>query len=42
MLDLQELGNCRIACEGADRVYQLAADMGGMGFIEFNKGLCML
>jgi nucleoside-diphosphate-sugar epimerase len=23
-------------------VYQLAADMGGMGFIEHNKGLCML
>ena len=25
-----------------DEVYQLAADMGGMGFIENNKALCML
>jgi GDP-D-mannose 3', 5'-epimerase len=30
------------ACTGADRVFQLAADMGGMGFIEHNKALCML
>jgi nucleoside-diphosphate-sugar epimerase len=29
-------------CDGADEVYQLAADMGGMGFIENNKALCML
>ena len=28
-------------CEGAE-VYNLAADMGGMGFIENNKALCML
>src|SRR4051795_4945738 len=34
--------SCDRACEGAGRVYQLAADMGGMGFIENNKGLCML
>jgi GDP-D-mannose 3',5'-epimerase len=27
---------------GAARVYNLAADMGGMGFIENNKALCML
>jgi nucleoside-diphosphate-sugar epimerase len=27
---------------GATVVYNLAADMGGMGFIENNKGLCML
>jgi GDP-D-mannose 3',5'-epimerase len=30
------------ACENAATVYQLAADMGGMGFIEANKALCML
>jgi nucleoside-diphosphate-sugar epimerase len=30
------------ACAGATEVYQLAADMGGMGFIENNKALCML
>jgi nucleoside-diphosphate-sugar epimerase len=28
--------------EGAREVYMLAADMGGMGFIENNKALCML
>ena len=28
--------------EGASEVYNLAADMGGMGFIENNKALCML
>ncbi len=41
-LDLSEKGNCDEACEGADEVYQLAADMGGMGFIELNKAKCML
>ncbi len=40
--DLQDLSSCRIACEDATDVYNLAADMGGMGFIENNKALCML
>src|SRR5580704_11545446 len=40
--DLKELDACRAACEGATTVYNLAADMGGMGFIENNKALCML
>src|SRR5229473_2304964 len=40
--DLQELSACQSACEGIDTVYNLAADMGGMGFIENNKALCML
>lgn len=40
--DLQEKEACEMACRGADRVFNLAADMGGMGFIENNKGLCML
>lgn len=40
--DLQELDACRQACEGVDTVYNLAADMGGMGFIETHKALCML
>jgi GDP-D-mannose 3', 5'-epimerase len=31
--DLREFGNCMAACEGMDEVYQLAADMGGIGFI---------
>ena len=30
------------AVAGAADVYNLAADMGGMGFIENNKGLCMV
>ncbi len=40
--DLQILENCKGACEDVDIVYNLAADMGGMGFIENNKALCML
>jgi GDP-D-mannose 3',5'-epimerase len=34
--------SCESVCVDADSVYQLAADMGGMGFIEHNKALCML
>lgn len=41
-LDLKDLAACRTACAGATEVYNLAADMGGMGFIENNKALCML
>src|SRR5216683_940718 len=41
-LDLQEKENCYQATEGVDAVFQLAADMGGMGFIENNRALCML
>ena len=41
-LDLKEKANCMIAADGASLVFQLAADMGGMGFIENNKALCML
>jgi GDP-D-mannose 3',5'-epimerase len=41
-LDLAFLDNCHAAAEGADYVFNLAADMGGMGFIELNKALCML
>jgi GDP-D-mannose 3',5'-epimerase len=40
--DLQDLAACRSACEGIDTVYNLAADMGGMGFIESNKARCMM
>ncbi|MDP2997891.1 MAG: NAD-dependent epimerase/dehydratase family protein [Bryobacterales bacterium] len=39
-LDLRE--NCDTAAAGARQVYNLAANMGGMGFIEHNKALCML
>jgi GDP-D-mannose 3',5'-epimerase len=41
-LDLKDAGNCVTAAKGVTTVYQLAADMGGMGFIENNKALCML
>lgn len=41
-LDLQDLAACRQATAGAQWVYNLACDMGGMGFIELNKTLCML
>jgi nucleoside-diphosphate-sugar epimerase len=42
VLDLSEKEACYQALDGMDVVYQLAADMGGMGFIENNKALCML
>jgi GDP-D-mannose 3',5'-epimerase len=41
-LDLREKDNCVKTAQGMDIVFQLAADMGGMGFIENNKALCML
>lgn len=40
--DLNDLANCYKACARADHIYQLAADMGGMGFIETHKAECML
>ena len=40
--DLRLKAGCEAACADAKTVYQLAADMGGMGFIEHNKALCML
>jgi nucleoside-diphosphate-sugar epimerase len=42
VLNLQRLEVCREAVRGVAAVYNLAADMGGMGFIEHNKALCML
>lgn len=41
-LDLQEMTACTEAMKNVSQVYNLAADMGGMGFIEHNKALCML
>jgi len=41
-LDLKDKNNCYLVTEGMDAVFQLAADMGGMGFIENNRALCML
>jgi nucleoside-diphosphate-sugar epimerase len=42
VLDLQDLANCKRAVQGCTQVYNLAADMGGMGFIETHKAECML
>ncbi|MGI9610476.1 MAG: NAD-dependent epimerase/dehydratase family protein [Acidimicrobiia bacterium] len=42
ILDLNERDACLKAAEGVDQIYNLAADMGGMGFIENNKAACML
>ncbi|MEV6841529.1 NAD-dependent epimerase/dehydratase family protein [Streptomyces sp. NPDC051133] len=40
--DLSLLDNARAGVRGARQVYMLAADMGGMGFIENNKAACMM
>jgi len=42
VLDLRLKEACEQAVNGADVVFNLASDMGGMGFIERNKALCML
>jgi GDP-D-mannose 3', 5'-epimerase len=42
ILDLNEKEDCEIAVKGSADVFNLAANMGGMGFIEKNKALCML
>ena len=41
VLDLRRPEACGVV-QGATIVYNLAADMGGMGFIDANKALCML
>ncbi len=41
-LDLRLAEACDEAVVGASEIYNLASDMGGMGFIENNKALCML
>jgi GDP-D-mannose 3', 5'-epimerase len=40
--DLQLAESCDMATKGAAHVYNLACDMGGMGFIESNRARCML
>ncbi|MEO6629854.1 MAG: NAD-dependent epimerase/dehydratase family protein [Aquihabitans sp.] len=42
VLDLKEKAHAERAVDGADTVYNLACDMGGMGFIERNRARCML
>jgi len=41
-LDLRERADCEAACRDATYVFNFASDMGGMGFIENHKALCML
>ena len=42
VMDLQGLEESRKAAKDTRLIYNLAADMGGMGFIENNKAACML
>jgi nucleoside-diphosphate-sugar epimerase len=42
VLDLNGRENCYTALNGYNEVFNLAADMGGMGFIETHKAECML
>jgi nucleoside-diphosphate-sugar epimerase len=41
ILDLRRRSHCRIATEDMDEVYSLAANMGGIGFIETHKAAIM-
>lgn len=41
VLDLRTKEACEAATRDARYVFNLASDMGGMGFIELNKALCM-
>ncbi len=41
-LDLNHWENCERSARGARQIFNFAANMGGMGFIENNKALCML
>ena len=40
--DLKEYDNCLKATDGVEYIYNMACNMGGMGFIENNKAECML
>ena len=41
-LDLKVLENCEKVVEGQDYVINMACNMGGIGFIEWNKAKCMI
>lgn len=41
MVDLRVFENCMKVCKGCDHVFNLAADMGGMGFIQSNHAAIM-
>ena len=40
--DMKDISNCRKVTQGVDYVFNMACNMGGMGFIENNKAECML
>ena len=40
--DMKDISNCRKVATGVDFVFNMACNMGGMGFIENNKAECML
>jgi GDP-D-mannose 3', 5'-epimerase len=42
VMDLQDANACKAAVQGMKYIYNMAADMGGMGFIELHKAECML
>ena len=42
VLDMSDKNNCFKMAKGVDEVINMACNMGGMGFIENNKALCML
>lgn len=41
LVDLRVFENCKKVCEKVDHVFNLAADMGGMGFIQSNHSVIM-
>jgi len=41
-LDIKDYENCLAVTKGVDFIYNMACNMGGMGFIENNKAECML
>jgi GDP-D-mannose 3', 5'-epimerase len=40
-MDMKDISNCRKVTQGIDYVFNMACNMGGMGFIENNKAECM-
>ena len=41
-MDMKDISNCRLVSKDIDYVFNMACNMGGMGFIENNKADCML
>ena len=40
-MDMKDINNCRKVTKNIDYVFNMACNMGGMGFIENNKAECM-